>query len=138
MLLAVTGAWVASTCAVIVGLVMTGALHEDGLADTADALGGGHDRESVLRILKDSRVGVFGAVALIMTLLLRVGLLVRLGPHAPVALVLAAVLSRLSPVWLMGTMRDITPVSTSRFGPVMAVGAAYHVRASEALPPREP
>jgi adenosylcobinamide-GDP ribazoletransferase len=44
--------------------VATGFLHLDGLADSADAFGGGHTREDILRILKDSRIGSFGAIAL--------------------------------------------------------------------------
>ena len=55
------------------GLFATGALHEDGLADTADALGGGVDREHMFRILKDSRVGTYGALALAVYPLARVG-----------------------------------------------------------------
>jgi adenosylcobinamide-GDP ribazoletransferase len=51
--------------------VMTGGLHEDGLADTADAFGGGRSREDILRILKDSRIGAFGALALVFAVLLR-------------------------------------------------------------------
>jgi adenosylcobinamide-GDP ribazoletransferase len=49
----------------------TGALHLDGLADLADGLAGGRDRDSALRIMKDSRVGAIGAVALTMVLLLQ-------------------------------------------------------------------
>ena len=53
---------------IVVGLataiVLTGALHEDGLADTADAFGGGQDRERCLEIMKDSRIGTFGTLAL--------------------------------------------------------------------------
>lgn len=51
---------------------LTGALHLDGLADLADGLAGGRDRETRLRIMKDSRIGAIGAVALIMALLLKV------------------------------------------------------------------
>jgi adenosylcobinamide-GDP ribazoletransferase len=51
--------------------LLTGGLHEDGLADTADAFGGGHSREDILRILKDSRIGAFGALALVFAVLLR-------------------------------------------------------------------
>jgi adenosylcobinamide-GDP ribazoletransferase len=50
---------------------LTGALHEDGLADTCDAFGGGRTRDDILRILKDSRIGAFGALALIFSILLR-------------------------------------------------------------------
>ena len=50
---------------------LTGALHEDGLADIADGLGGGTNKESKLAIMKDSRIGSFGAIALLISLLLR-------------------------------------------------------------------
>jgi adenosylcobinamide-GDP ribazoletransferase len=52
-------------------LLMTGCLHEDGLADTADGLGGGQDRARKLEIMRDSRLGTYGACALVMSLLLR-------------------------------------------------------------------
>jgi adenosylcobinamide-GDP ribazoletransferase len=50
--------------AVAFGLLLTGALHEDGLADTADGLGGGKTRERRLEIMRDSRIGTYGALAL--------------------------------------------------------------------------
>lgn len=52
-------------------LLATGALHEDGLADCCDAFGGGHQRDDVLRIMKDSRIGAFGAIGLIVALALK-------------------------------------------------------------------
>jgi adenosylcobinamide-GDP ribazoletransferase len=59
-------------------VVATGGLHEDGLADVADAFGGGWNREQILAILKDSRIGTFGASALFISLGLRVLLLANL------------------------------------------------------------
>lgn len=56
----------------------TGGLHEDGLADVADAFGGGWSREQILAILKDSRIGTFGALALLVSVGLRVLLLANL------------------------------------------------------------
>jgi len=53
-------------------LWLTGALHEDGLADTADGFAGGYNKESRLRIMRDSSIGSFGALALIVTMLLRI------------------------------------------------------------------
>ena len=70
---------VAVVLVVALEAVVTGALHLDGLADAADALGG-RDRESRLRIMKDSATGVYGATALALALLLQVGLLVELVP----------------------------------------------------------
>ena len=52
-------------------ILITGAFHEDGLADTADAFGGGWSKEQVLTIMKDSRVGSFGAVAISLVLLIK-------------------------------------------------------------------
>ena len=58
---------------------LTGAFHEDGLADVADGLGGSYDRERALIIMKDSRVGAFGAIAVELALLSKVALLALLG-----------------------------------------------------------
>lgn len=59
-------------------LAVTGCLHEDGLADTADGLGGGATRARKLEIMRDSRIGTFGACALVLSLLLRWTALVEL------------------------------------------------------------
>ena len=60
-------------------VMLTGAFHEDGLADVADGLGGSYDRNRALEIMKDSRVGAFGALALVLALLAKVALLALLG-----------------------------------------------------------
>lgn len=60
-------AWPQPLAAIVVlgaGLVLTGALHEDGLADTLDGLGGGRDRERALQIMRDSQIGSYGALGL--------------------------------------------------------------------------
>ena len=61
----------AALLGILAMVLATGALHEDGLADTADALGAGSDRERALEIMRDSRIGSFGALALMMALLAR-------------------------------------------------------------------
>lgn len=61
----------AAGLAIATGLIITGALHEDGLSDCADGLGGGNTRERTLEIMRDSRIGAFGAAALIVTIGLR-------------------------------------------------------------------
>ncbi|WP_075997167.1 adenosylcobinamide-GDP ribazoletransferase [Salaquimonas pukyongi] len=61
----------AAGLAIAAGLLVTGALHEDGLSDCADGLGGGTTRQRALEIMRDSRIGAFGAAALIMTIGLR-------------------------------------------------------------------
>ena len=67
----------------------TGCLHEDGLADTADGLGGGRNREQILLIFRDSRIGSYGAVALSLSLLARVILIASI-PLSQVAQYLIA------------------------------------------------
>ncbi|HWX49615.1 MAG TPA: adenosylcobinamide-GDP ribazoletransferase [Roseomonas sp.] len=74
-------------------LLASGALHEDGLADTADGFGGGRDRARKLEIMRDSRIGSFGAMALILALALRGGALAQLAAPLP-ALAVAGALSR--------------------------------------------
>lgn len=63
---------------VLFSVLATGGLHEDGLGDAADAFGGGWNREQVLEILKDSRVGSYGAVAIVFSLAARALLLASL------------------------------------------------------------
>jgi adenosylcobinamide-GDP ribazoletransferase len=74
----------AAVLAVAVTTVMTGALHEDGLADVADGFGGGATRERKLEIMRDSRIGTYGVCALILSFMLRVGAIVELGDNAAV------------------------------------------------------
>jgi adenosylcobinamide-GDP ribazoletransferase len=71
-------------------VLITGGLHEDGLADTADAFGGGWNREQILTILKDSRIGSFGALALILSVLARFLLLSILPLNRFTAFVISA------------------------------------------------
>ncbi len=87
---------------------LTGAFHEDGLADTADALGGAHGQKRILDILKDSRIGAYGAVAISLSLLLRTLGLAELGVRAIFALPLAHALARTGPVWLMALLPYVT------------------------------
>jgi adenosylcobinamide-GDP ribazoletransferase len=109
MLSARAGTVVAAALAVSAGMLLTGAFHEDGLADTADALGGATDRDKLFVILRDSRIGSFGAAALCMALVLRVALLSALSSAAPLALVLTQSLARLPPVWMMALLPSVSP-----------------------------
>ena len=79
-----------ATLAVGASVLLTGALHEDGLVDTADGLGGGTSRETRLAIMKDSRIGTFGALALGLTLLLRIGSLATMSSAAAAVALLGA------------------------------------------------
>lgn len=76
-------------------LALTGALHEDGLADCADGLGGGRGRDEALAIMRDSRTGSYGVLALVLSVGLRWAALAALAPAAGVlALVLAGGIGR--------------------------------------------
>jgi adenosylcobinamide-GDP ribazoletransferase len=80
---------------VIYFILITGCLHEDGLADAFDGFGGGWDREKVLAIMRDSRIGTYGAVALTLSLLARVLLVASLpATRAGTYLIAAHVLCR--------------------------------------------
>jgi adenosylcobinamide-GDP ribazoletransferase len=71
-------------------LLITGAFHEDGLADCVDAFGGAYTREDTLRIMHDSRIGAFGAIALLMALALKWQTLAVLPPLRAAWLMIAA------------------------------------------------
>lgn len=96
---------VIAALAVLAAVWFTRAMHEDGLADTADGFGGGNSIEQKLSIMRDSRVGTFGVLALIASLGLRwvviTGLISFDATAAVLAVVAAAGVSRVSPVLLM-------------------------------------
>lgn len=69
---------VAAIVALAVGALVTGALHEDGLADTADGFGGGQSREQKLELMRDSRIGAYGVLALLLALGAKLGALIDL------------------------------------------------------------
>ena len=81
---------VAAAVGVLVGVLVTGAFHEDGLADTADAVAGGATRERRFEILKDPRHGTYGVAALCGSIVLRVVAVATLGPAAAFAGLVAA------------------------------------------------
>ncbi|WP_428543578.1 adenosylcobinamide-GDP ribazoletransferase [Profundibacter sp.] len=87
-------------------VVMTGAMHEDGLADTFDGLWGGWDMDRRLEIMKDSQIGTYGVIALVMSLLLRwsaITVLIHIGALF-MALIATATLSRMPMVLIMATL----------------------------------
>ena len=100
---------IAAGLGVLCGLFATGGLHEDGLADTADGFGGGATRERKLAIMRDSRIGTYGVLALILSLGLRTAamatLLERAGPRDTAFAILgAAALSRTLALLPMATL----------------------------------
>lgn len=102
---------------VAIQAMLTGAMHEDGLADSADGLWGGWDPERRLEIMKDSHIGAYGVIALALGLVLRVmvlATLAALGVWALVAGVLAAALiSRAAMVSVMGLLGPAREVGLS-------------------------
>ncbi len=128
-------AWIDATLAVGAVALATGGLHEDGLADLADGFGGGRDREGKLAIMRDSRIGSYGALALNLTLLLRVAAIVsmlRPGPTGPAfalaGLVLASAAARvtaLAPlVWLPPARADGAGAAAGRLDASALIAAA--------------
>jgi len=105
----------AALAALAVILMVTGSLHEDGVADIADAFGGGHTRERKLEILKDSRNGTFAVVALVMTLLARWAAMATLvsSGFAVLALVAAHAASRALMPGFMAIVAPARPTGLS-------------------------
>jgi adenosylcobinamide-GDP ribazoletransferase len=101
---------VAGAVGVTVGLLITGAFHEDGLGDIADAFGGGWTVERRLEILKDSRHGTYGVAAICASIVLRVVALGSLpGPWAMFTGAVAAhTMGRVAAVGMAGTMKLAT------------------------------
>ena len=102
---------VAAVLGTVLSVLMTGAFHEDGLADVADGLGGTLDRNRALEIMKDSRVGAFGAIAVALALLAKVALLALLGSLSSVLLCMALFLGHVvSRTWPLLTIRLLAHV----------------------------
>lgn len=108
---------IAILVAMIATLVLTGAFHEDGLADTADGLGGGITQDDKLRIMKDSRIGTYGAVALCMALLLKFVNLTEVD-NVALALVLGHCLSRVVAASLLSALSYVSEAQTSKSKPL--------------------
>jgi adenosylcobinamide-GDP ribazoletransferase len=87
---------IAAVLSTVFSIKLTGAFHEDGLADTCDGLGGGLTRERTLTIMKDSRLGTYGTLGLVSALLLKITLLASMSLEiALVALIIGHCASRL-------------------------------------------
>jgi adenosylcobinamide-GDP ribazoletransferase len=97
---------VAAFLALAAMALATGALHEDGLADTIDGFGGGHDRERKLAIMRDSRIGTYGVMALIFSVGIRAGAIMALEStaHVAAALIVSGALSRAAMTVLMAAL----------------------------------
>ena len=104
----VLGSLAGSVLSVLAVVVVTGALHEDGLADTADGMWGGATPEQRLAIMRDSRLGTYGAIAVVGDLLLRTALIAPYGTSDwfdVAGLLLAGhVVGRAAPIALVATL----------------------------------
>jgi adenosylcobinamide-GDP ribazoletransferase len=120
----------AAVLVVALGTAATGALHLDGLADTADGLGGGRDAEHALRIMRDHAVGTYGAAALALALLVKAAAIAALlgRPGAAAWLPVAGALSR----WVIVPVARFAPSArpdglgasvAAHVGPLEVVGA---------------
>ena len=134
--------WVAAWAVALGGVWITGGFHEDGLADLADGLGGSFDRQRALEIMKDSRIGAYGAMALVLALGGRVVLWAALfglmGLHAALPLLwLDQVASRTWPLFIIRTLAHVGDAAGSKSKPLadqislgaLAVGLAWLVAA---------
>lgn len=130
----------AAACTVATAL-LTGAFHEDGLADTADGLGGSADATRALEIMKDSRIGSYGALALVLAVACKLTLLAVLGSHgagvAMSALLAGHVLSRFLPLLLVRFLPHVGDSAQSKSKPLadridhqaLAIAAAWSLPA---------
>jgi len=98
--------WIAAILAITATVFATGALHEDGFSDAADGLWGGYTPERRLEIMRDSNIGGYGALALVLNICLRAGALAALADPLIVATVMVAAhsLSRANVVWIMAAL----------------------------------
>ncbi len=127
-------ALLAGAAALAVTALATGALHEDGLADVADGFGGGQSAEQRLEIMRDSRIGAYGTIALIIAFLARAAILEELYYRSPTAIVLvlmaAAAFSRALMVDLLWATRPARSDGLSVFAGRPAKGDALIALAS--------
>jgi adenosylcobinamide-GDP ribazoletransferase len=119
-------------------ILLTGALHEDGLADTFDGLGGGATKERALEIMKDPRLGTFGALALVLTLLIKIAALNALPLQLAVIVLIAGhAFSRACAITLLFAGSYAGKVEQSRARPVaqpMSSGAFVFAAVIGVLP----
>jgi adenosylcobinamide-GDP ribazoletransferase len=114
---------VAAALSTVVTVLITGGFHEDGLADLADGLGGSYDRARALEIMKDSRVGAFGAMALVLALVSKIALIAWLGDmlsvwHAAGLLWVAHVASRAAPMFIVSLLPHVGDAAGSKSKPL--------------------
>lgn len=107
---------ISAALALTVQVIVTGAMHEDGLSDAADGLWGGWTKERRLEIMKDSRIGAYGVIALVLSLLIRWLALSAIIAHSGFfwLLIAVAALSRANMVFLMATLPNARDAGLSK------------------------
>jgi len=122
---------VCSFLSAFASILLTGAFHEDGLADSADGIGGSSERNRTLEIMKDSRIGTYGAVALILVLgskISLVALLLSLNPLlALMTVLLGHTVSRWIPLLAMKLLPPIIESPDSKSKPLIEKITMYHL-----------
>ncbi|WP_439183264.1 adenosylcobinamide-GDP ribazoletransferase [Carboxylicivirga taeanensis] len=110
---------VAVMLSMITSILLTGAFHEDGLADVCDAFGGGWTKGKILDIMKDSRVGAYGAIGILLALLLKFTTLNEIPPSKMVQVLIAGhMLSRAMAVWTMHSLNYVRDDELSKSKPI--------------------
>lgn len=115
---------VGAVAAVAATVRITGAFHEDALADACDGFGGGWTIEQVLVIMKDSRIGSYGAIGLLLVTVMRIAALTIIATYSPLlfvaALIAGHVLGRWSSLPLIAGLRYVSDADTSKSKPFAA------------------
>lgn len=120
--------------ALLVGVAVTGGMHEDGLADAIDGLAGGATRERRLEIMKDSRLGVFGALALGFVMALKFSAIAALGPiFAATALIAAHAGGRMAALIALRALPYAGDAEAAKVKPLATAGANGELALSVAL-----
>ncbi len=115
---------IAIVLSLITGVLVTGAFHEDGLADTVDGFGGGWTKQKILYIMKDSRMGAFGVISIVLLFLLKYTALVSVVDKFTETLVLALIfisyhsLARLTAINIVFTSKYSRDDETSKVKPI--------------------
>ncbi|MCT4644072.1 MAG: adenosylcobinamide-GDP ribazoletransferase [Carboxylicivirga sp.] len=110
---------VAVILSMISSVLLTGAFHEDGFADVCDAFGGGWTKEKILTIMKDSRVGAYGAVGILLLLMLKFTSLNEIPADLWIKTIICGhVISRTMAVWTMHSLSYVREDESSKSKPI--------------------
>ena len=113
---------VAALLSTLATVLLTGCFHEDGLTDVIDGLGGSYDRERALDIMKDSRIGAYGAMAMVLAVGIKVALIALLASHslplAVAAVLTGHVIARLWPMLVVRSLPHVGDTAKSKSKPL--------------------